>query len=219
MDDGKLKPQQPYERPLMPPLVSDKPSTYQLQEKLFSWSGEDFKVKDISGEEVMQIEGSNINLGGVVVDKLAFKDHSGKKWFSVERRMLSASTCYDIYSADGKDLIAKIEREWISMTPKYQFYYEGDANPFGDFYAEGSFSDRMYTFKAGFDTIAKVRRAEEAFQDVDGYAVDVAAGVDAAAIIAIAVVIDEDHDEEDAKRKREGGEDPPKEEENGWPFR
>ena len=24
------------------------------------------------------------------------------------------------------------------MTPKYQFYYEGDDNPFGDFFAEGS---------------------------------------------------------------------------------
>jgi uncharacterized protein YxjI len=177
------------------------------------------------------------------VDKLGFKDAEGTKFCSVERRIIAASTSYDIYSADGKQLVAKIEREWLSLTPKYQcarpswssnprrsaslrahqpcwpactaVYYEGDDNPFGDFFAEGSFADRLYTFKkaGGFETIARVRRVEEAVRDVDTYSVEVAAGVDAAAIIAMAVVIDEDHDEEDAKRKREeeksGG---------GWPF-
>ena len=164
-------------------------------------------------QEVLQIEGFNVNVGGMVVDKLGFKDSSGTKFCSVERRIVAASTCYDIYSADGKDLVAKIEREWLSMTPKYQFYYEGDDNPFGDFYAEGSFGDRTYTFKSpgGVETIARVRRAEEVVTDVDSYAVDVAAGVDTAAIIAMCVVIDEDHDEADAKKKKEEG--------GGmWPF-
>jgi len=172
-------------------------------------------VRDVTGDEVLRIEGGNINLGGLVVDKLGFKDAEGTKFCSVERRIIAASTSYDIYSADGKQLVAKIEREWLSLTPKYQFYYEGDDNPFGDFFAEGSFADRLYTFKkaGGFETIARVRRVEEAVRDVDTHSVEVAAGVDAAAIIAMAVVIDEDHDEEDAKRKREeeksGG---------GWPF-
>jgi len=78
----------------------------------------------------------------------------------------------------------------------------------------GSFLDRTYTFKAGWgDTIARVRRAPELVSDLDTYVVDVAAGVDAAAILAMAVIIDEDHDEEDAKRAKEeasGG--------GGWPF-
>ena len=43
--------------------------------------------------------------------------------------------------------------------------------------------------------------------------VEVAAGVDAAAILAMAVIIDEDHDENDAKREGE-------EDKGGgmWPF-
>lgn len=215
-DGDKLSKQSPPERPLIPSLIKDVPTTYALQEKLFSFSGEDFRVKDLTGHEVMQIDGANVNIAGKVIDKLGFKDDKGLKHFSVERRILAASTCYDIYSADGKELIAKIEREWMSMTPKYQFYYEGDLNPFGDFYAEGSFLDRQYTFKTagGLETIAKVRRAPEVFRDVDGYAVDVAAGVDAAAIIAMAVVIDEDHDETDAKKESEGSEGS-----DGWPFR
>ena len=105
-----------------------------------------------------------------------------------------------------------------------RFYYEGDANPFGDFYAEGSFSDRTYTFKAGGlggDVIARVRRDPELFEDVDGYVVEVAAGVDAAAVIAVAVIIDEDHDEEDAKRRREGKKSFKEQQDEGgglWPF-
>ena len=211
----KLSRQTPYERPLLPQLVRPNPTTYMLQEKLFSLSGEDFRVRDVAGEEVISIEGFNVNIGGMVVDKLGLKDRSGNKFCSVERRMVAASTCYDIYDPKG-ELIAKIEREWLSLTPKYQFYYEGDDNPFGDFFAEGSFTDRMYTFKTpgGVETIAKVRRAEEVFNDVDNYAVDVAAGVDAAAIIAMAIVIDEDHDEEDARKKKEA-----KDEGGGfWPF-
>mmetsp|Transcript_38379 Transcript_38379/g.127072 ORF Transcript_38379/g.127072 Transcript_38379/m.127072 type:complete len:253 (-) Transcript_38379:151-909(-) len=210
-----LKEQKPYDRPLLPSLVKKQPASYQLQEKMFSFSGEDFRVRDLSGQEVITIDGGNINLGGWVLDKLAFKEaSSGAKFCSVERRAIAASTCYDIYSADGGECVAKVEREWMSMTPKYKFYYEGDANPFADFEAEGSFLDRTYTFKAGWgDTIARVRRAPELVSDLDTYVVDVAAGVDAAAILAMAVIIDEDHDEEDAKRAKEeasGG--------GGWPF-
>ena len=35
-------------------------------------------------------------------------------------RAIAASTCYDIYSADGGECVAKVEREWMSMTPKYK---------------------------------------------------------------------------------------------------
>ena len=118
--DNKLKAQEPYERPLLPALVRDSACVYALQEKLFSFSGEDFSVKDTAGDEVIKIEGANVNIGGMVIDKLGFKDAAGRKFCSVERRVVAASTCYDIYSADGKELLCKIEREWLSMTPKYQ---------------------------------------------------------------------------------------------------
>lgn len=149
-DGEKLREQKPYERPLLPGLVRSTASSYTLQEKLLSFSGEDFRVKDIEGNEVMIIDGGNINLGGWVLDKLAFKDAEGKKFCSVERRAIAASTCeclrsdcrhcnrhldgclclhqsvpnastgYDIYSPDGKELLAKVEREWMSVTPKYK---------------------------------------------------------------------------------------------------
>merc|ERR1712060_949599 len=161
------------------------------------------------------IDGGNINLGGWVVDKLAFKDATGAKFCSVERRILAATTCYDIYNPDG-ECVAKVDRELFSATPVYKFFYEGDMNPFPDFRAEGSIADRTYTYKNGFgETIARVSRGTEVVRDVDSYQVEVAPGVDAAAVIAMAVIIDEDHDEEDAKRKKDEGDN---EGGGGWPF-
>ncbi|KAL1511312.1 hypothetical protein AB1Y20_006117 [Prymnesium parvum] len=203
-DDGRLKAQKPYERPLLPALVRDRAASYVLKESMFSFSGEEFTVRDTEGNTVLRVEGANVNLGGFVIDKLGFKDSAGNKFMSVERRILAATTCYDIYNPSG-ECVAKVDREMFSATPVYKFFYEGDANPFPDFKAEGSFSSRMYTFYAGLgDKIARVNRGEEAFRDVDTYQVEVAAGVDAAAVLAMAVIIDEDHDESDDKRLREG---------------
>ena len=181
--------------------VSKVPTTYVLNEKLFSLSGEDFTVKDVAGNKVIEIDGGNINIGGWVLDKLAFKDANGNKFCSVERRIVAATTCYDIYNTKGT-CIAKIDREMITLTPKYKFYYEGDLNPFPDYYAEGSFLDRIYTFKSGNgEVIGKASKAIEAIRDVDRYQVDIAGGVDAAAILAMAVVIDEDQDEKDQQNR------------------
>lgn len=194
-DDSKLKTQNPPDRPLLPALVKSEAASYVLQEKLLSLSGEDFRVRDIHGEEVIQIDGGNINIGGWVMDKLAFKTHEGDKFCSVERRALATTTCYDIYNLEG-ECVAKVDREMFSMAPEYKFFYEGDMNPFPDFVAKGTFSERKYTLKNGLgETIARVSRSEEAFNNVDTYQVEVAAGVDAAAVIACAVIIDEDHDE------------------------
>ena len=105
--NDQLKPQKPYERPLLPSLVKSSSRSYALQEKMLSFSGEDFRVRDLEGNEIITIDGGNINLGGFVLDKLAFKETAtGKKFCSVERRAIAASTCYDIYSADGGTLIS-----------------------------------------------------------------------------------------------------------------
>ena len=177
-------------------------------------AAQDFRVRDTSGKEVIQINGANINVAGMVLDKLYFKSSAGVEFCSVERRMLATTTCYDIYQ--NGECVCKVDREMFAVSPTYKFFYEGDMNPFPDFTATGAFSERKYTFKNGMgETIARVNRGEEAFRDVDTYQVEVAAGVDTAAIIAVAVIIDEDHDESDQKKKGEE-----KKEEGGgmWPF-
>jgi len=136
-------------------------------------------VRFCLGDEVLRVEGAGINLGGLVVDKLGMKDASGTKFCSLERRLVAATTCYDVYDAKGEECIAKIEREFLSATPKYKFFYEGDSNPFPDFYAEGSFSQRRYTFTNGMgETIARVSREDEMVKDVDQYLCEVRQRID-----------------------------------------
>lgn len=69
-DDGKLKAQTPYARPLLPKLIKERAASYVLREKLLSFSGEDFSVRDTEGNTVIQVESANINLGGLVIDKV-----------------------------------------------------------------------------------------------------------------------------------------------------
>lgn len=69
-DDGLLKEQKPYPKPLLPSLVKNRAASYVLRESMLSFSGEDFTVRDTQGNTVMQIEGANINLGGKVLDKV-----------------------------------------------------------------------------------------------------------------------------------------------------
>eukprot|EP00962_Isochrysis_galbana_P034666 scaffold11776_cov107-Isochrysis_galbana.AAC.1 len=116
-DDSRLKPQNPPARPLLPSLVRPDAASYVLRESMFSFSGEDFRVRDIHGNEVrrprahrnrrnhradavpvqpshpdllkraaspslfapsglqlIRINGGNINLGGLVIDKLGMMD-------------------------------------------------------------------------------------------------------------------------------------------------
>ena len=174
-DDGHLKGQKPPKNPLLSKLIRKEPASFVLQERLLSLSGEDFVVRDIAGGVVLKIDGANVKIGGVVIDKLGFKDNKGAKFMSVERRILATTTCYDIYNNNG-EVVAKIDRELFALTPTYKFFYEGDSNPFPDYYAEGSFSDRQYTFKSGSGAvIGRAFRAVEAFRDVDKYQVEVLA--------------------------------------------
>ena len=52
----QLKAQKPYERPLLPSLVKSKARSYYLQEKMLSFSGEDFRVRDLEGNEIVTID-------------------------------------------------------------------------------------------------------------------------------------------------------------------
>jgi uncharacterized protein YxjI len=197
-DGTELEPQPPLLHPLYPALVRADAASYVLQERLLSWSGEDYYVKDAGGQVVLRIAGANLNLGVAVIDKVGLCAPSGEQFASVERRILSPTTAYGIYH-EGR-FVAKIERHFFSWTRTYSFAYADDSDngrAAGTLRAEGSFSQRKYTIKNGKGaTVARIGRMRELFGDVDQYAVNVAAGVDAAAVLALALVIDEDHDEE-----------------------
>ena len=99
-----------------------------------SFSGEDFRVKNTDGDEVLRIDGGNINLGGLVIDKLAFKvPATGEQAFSVERRTLNLTqtqiqTLTLILSkvpATGEKAFS-VERRIVATTTCYDVYKEGE---------------------------------------------------------------------------------------------
>ena len=71
-------------------------------------------MRDTSGKEVIQINGANINVAGMVLDKLYFKSSAGVEFCSVERRMLATTTCYDIYQ--NGECVCKVDREMSRVT-------------------------------------------------------------------------------------------------------
>jgi len=199
-----LRPQTPSKFALAPPTA--KTQGYVVREKLFSISGEDFAIVTEEGAPAFDCVGSNkvpFGLGGFVLDKLELRGAGSRKLCgSIERRAVAVTTAYDVYD-EGGSCIAKIERDIVSLTPSYKFFYEAenDGNP--KYRATGSFSERRYDVydRSGAEAATIGRALLEVLPDrADTYCVRCASGVDAAAIIALALVIDEDHDETDAAK-------------------
>ena len=207
----KLKSQTPPKYALTAPTTSTQ--GYAVREKMLSISGEDFYVEREGGGRAFDIVGSNkvpFGVGGFVLDKMELKA-DGRLCGSIERRAVAMATAYDIYLKG--DCIAKIEKDVVSLTPSYKFFYEAENNGNPCYRATGSFSQRKYDIYArdGSEVATIGRQLLELMPDrADTYHVKCAAGVDPAAIIALALVIDEDHDESDAARdarRKEGGDD------------
>ena len=156
-----------------------------------SLSGEDFVIRSSTGAEVMRVAGAQ-KIPGANLDRLAFIA-GGKERFTVERRLVALTPSYDIY-VEGK-VAGKIEQQLIALTPT--FVYEGKGGV--TYRAEGSFSERRYVIKGKAGDVGQVQESlVEVSRDVNTYLIRIAAGVDVAAVLAMACVIDEIHDEKDA---------------------
>ena len=142
----KLKAQTPPKYALTAPTTSTQ--GYAVREKMLSISGEDFYVEREGGGRAFDIVGSNkvpFGVGGFVLDKMELKA-GGKLCGSIERRAVAMATAYDIYLQG--DCIAKIEKDIVSLTPSYKFFYEAENNGNPCYRATGSFSQRKYDIYA-----------------------------------------------------------------------
>mmetsp|Transcript_18428 Transcript_18428/g.46460 ORF Transcript_18428/g.46460 Transcript_18428/m.46460 type:complete len:535 (+) Transcript_18428:66-1670(+) len=207
-----------------PPIPSGRPpldavlmhagtTAYELEEKAFSMFGEDFEVKSPAGELMLKIGGGNrIPIAGMPVwDKLTVSSASGEFIATLDREMISMTPTYDVYRADGSKF-GTISKAMFGFTEAFEFFLEGDGGG-PVLRAEGSFSERKYSFKSREGAIvATVGRGYYQTDNENRYHCIVGANVDASLVLAMAVAIDEVHDEEDAAK----GE---KKEEGGWPFR
>uniref|UniRef100_A0A7S3PBH4 Phospholipid scramblase n=1 Tax=Amphora coffeiformis TaxID=265554 RepID=A0A7S3PBH4_9STRA len=208
LSGGKLVPQEslPYGEPL--DNISDEERTFAVQERMISFTGEDFDIYDLSrNKPYCTVRGAMLHLPGK--DKMRLKSNSGRPLVELDRKLVAFTPTYDIYRSDGGEKIGWIAKEKIALTDTFNVYAEATRSGFGPFQSvayklEGDFLDRRFVMKNDKgQVVAKVTmdRLIE-FDEWDHYQIVVAPGMDPALVVACACVIDEELEEEHKERKR-----------------
>ena len=151
---------------------------YVMKQKWLSW-GNDFHVKDDSGQDVFFIDGRVFSIG----DKLSLQDMSGNELAFIQQRLLSWGPCYELYR--GGQLYATVKKKLFTL---FRCKFEVDIPGPNDLEAQGNFLDHEYSFTRHGETVATV--SKRWFSWTDTYGIDVAADEDDVLIVASAVVID-----------------------------
>jgi len=199
--------------PLDAELVHASTTAYELEEKGLSMGGEDFEVKSPTGQLILKIGGGNripLPAGMPVWDKMTVNAASGAQIMTLDREMIAMTPTYDVYRANGQKF-GKVSKAMFGLFETFEFFLEGEGDAV--LKAEGSFSERKYTFKSREGTV--VATCGKGYFQTDNenrYHLVVGANVDASMVLAMAMIIDEVHDEEEAAKEAKG-------EEGGWPFR
>jgi uncharacterized protein YxjI len=206
---GKLVPQTKlaYGDPLLE--LSEERRTFAVQEKLFSWTGEDFDVYDeADNSPFVRVRGALLHLPGKDKMRIVRGDEIVA---TLDRKLIALKPTYDIYRGDCQEKIGWIEKALVSFTDTFDFYAECEKGGVGPFAAppayklEGDFLERNFVMKnAQGETVAKViedRLIE--FDRFDHYQLQVAAGMDPVLVIACACAIDEELEEEHEKKRKE----------------
>jgi uncharacterized protein YxjI len=147
------------------------------------WSfGDDFTIKDESGNERFFVDGKALSIG----NKLSFQDMSGNELAFVRQKLLSWGPTYEIER--GGRLVAVVKKKLFTLF-RHRFTVDETATPDPvDLEVEGNFWDYEYSFTRGGQTVAVV--SKRWFSWSDTYGVEIADGEDDVLILASTVVVD-----------------------------
>ena len=151
---------------------------YVMKQKLFSW-GDDFVIKDETGQDRFFVDGKAFSLG----NQLSFQDSSGTQLAYISQRLLSWGPTYEI-SRDGQ-LLATVHKELFTFF-NCTFSIEGEGA--NHLRGEGNFTDHDYVFTRDEQQVAEV--SKQWLTLADTYGVQIAPGQDDVLILACTVVID-----------------------------
>jgi uncharacterized protein YxjI len=151
---------------------------YLMKQDLFSW-GDDFTIKDASGNDAFLVDGAGFSIGA----QLAFKDLAGRQLAFIKQRLFSWGPTYEIYQGD--QVRAVVSKELFTL---FSCSFTVDVPGPDDLQAEGDFLDLEYEFLRGERKVATV--SKRWFTLSDTYGIDIADGEDDILLLASAVVID-----------------------------
>jgi uncharacterized protein YxjI len=152
---------------------------YLMKQKYFSF-GDDFTIKDDSGNDAFLVDGKAFSFG----DKLSLQDMAGNELAYIEQKLLSWGPTYEIYRAG--ELFAVVKKAAFTF---FRCQFSIDVPGPDDYSAEGDFLDCEYTItRTDGSVAATISKAYFSFTDT--YGIDIADGEDVVTLLASAVVID-----------------------------
>ncbi len=164
---------------------------YHIRERAWSLT-EAFVVRDDSGNPVFEVRGKFFHIGD---DLVMFDRYTGQELVHIKQRVLSLMPHYEIY---------RNGQLWASMHEQFKFFGERFKIEGADgivFHVEGDVWNWNFSVLDNYGNfLAQIGRQFSIFRD--SYAVDVAPGVDAPFVVALAIVIDmvrEHHEHRDGE--------------------
>lgn len=140
--------------------------------------GDDFTIKDHSGNDVFRVDGKAFSLG----DKLSFQDMSGNELAFISQKLLSFKKTYELYRSES--LFATVVKELSFFKSKFTVDVPGP----NDYEVKGDFMSHEYAFIRSGNEVASV--SKQFFSWADTYGIDIVDGEDDVTILATAVIID-----------------------------
>ncbi len=160
---------------------------YHLRERAWSLR-EDFLIRDDAGNAVFEVRGKFFHIGD---DLVLFDRYNRQELVHIKQRVISLLPHYDIYRGS---------QHWASVSEQFRLFGErfkvqGDNGMV--FHVDGDIWQWNFGVSDDYgNLLGRVSRQLSIFRD--SYALDIADGVDAPFIVALAIVIEmvRDHHEE-----------------------
>ena len=164
---------------------------YHIRERAWTLT-EAFLVRDDAGNAIFEVRGKFFHIG----DDLSMYDiQTGQELVRIKQQIISLMPRYEIY---------RNGQPWANVHEQFRLFGEGFKieGPNGmAFHVDGDIWNWNFTVSDNYgNLLARIGRQFSIFRD--SYAVDVAQGVDAPFMIALAIVIDmvREHHERDEHR-------------------
>ncbi|KAM0787660.1 hypothetical protein ACM66B_003724 [Microbotryomycetes sp. NB124-2] len=175
------------------------PTSLIMKEKAWSFSGDDFSVKDQNGATVVKCSGKAISMR----DTKVIKDPTGKVLFTIKNKLISLHKTFIGYAGDAdKTELFTVKKKFsiggakmIATFKNHSTQNEAELTVKGDFLG-GSASITLSDGRPVAHITRKLATMNEVFHDKQTYAVIVAPGVDLALIAAVTICFDEVEHEE-----------------------
>eukprot|EP01089_Gocevia_fonbrunei_P005852 TRINITY_DN1634_c0_g1_i2.p1 TRINITY_DN1634_c0_g1~~TRINITY_DN1634_c0_g1_i2.p1 ORF type:complete len:203 (+),score=28.48 TRINITY_DN1634_c0_g1_i2:57-665(+) len=174
--------------PLSDKHTNDHAVTVVLKEKIFSLTGDSFKIQDTNGNDVFQLKGKLVSLH----QRKVLKDMEGNSLGVVRKRMVSVHKRQNIYDADEKKIAFAARKHFLQFHANAVIKIKSTEE---EITVKGSIFAHDFKFYMGDTVIAYVHRgilnARNIIAGKDSYQLTVAPNVDLAFMILATICLDE----------------------------